>query len=405
MLKDFFELGFKNLRKRGIRSWLTLLGIFIGIMAVVSLISLGDGLKLVINSQFGVTSKEVITIQGGGISGYGPPGSGVVNPLTKQDRDAIGKLDTIELVASRIITSLKLEFNNKFNIGFAGSVPPNEARTFLYDNSNLKLEEGRFLEDGDVGKIMLGYNFILDTNPFGKAVHTGNSITIQGKDFRVVGITKKQGSFILDNLVYMNEDELSKLVSKGDDVDIIVAKVKDVSLMDKAVDQIENLLRKRRNVDKGQEDFQVSTPQALLSTVNQILAGIQAFIVLIAFVSILIGAIGIVNTMTTAVLERRKEIGIMKAIGARNSDIFTQFLIEAGLLGFVGGLLGVLAGLGISYLGIFGINSFTGSSVKPAINFTLVLGSLFGSFLIGAISGLIPAMNAARQNPVEALRS
>ena len=143
----------------------------------------------------------------------------------------------------------------------------------------------------------------------------------------------------------------------------------------------------------------------MLSTVNQILAGIQAFIVLIAFVSILVGAIGIINTMATAVLERRKEIGIMKAIGARNSDIFTQFLIEAGLLGLVGGLLGVLAGLGISYLGILGINNFTGSSVKPAINFTLVLGSLFGSSLIGAISGLAPAMNAARQNPVEALRS
>jgi putative ABC transport system permease protein len=175
--------------------------------------------------------------------------------------------------------------------------------------------------------------------------------------------------------------------------------------MDKAVNQIEDLLRKRRDVEKGQEDFQVSTPQAMLSTVNQILAGIQAFIVLIAFVSILVGAIGIINTMTTAVLERRKEIGIMKAIGAKNTDIFTQFLIEAGLLGLVGGILGVLAGVALSFLGILGINSFIGTSVKPTINFSLVFGALLGSFLIGAISGLVPAMNAARQNPVEALRS
>jgi putative ABC transport system permease protein len=405
MLKDFFELGFKNLRKRGIRSWLTLLGIFIGIMAVVSLISLGDGLKLAVNSQFGISSKQVITIQAGGVTGYGPPGSGAVNHLTIGDRDAIAKLDTVELAVSRVIPYLKSEFNNILNIGFAGSLPDGRARNFVYEQTEVKVLDGRLLNDGDINKVMLGYNFYLDDNPFKKGIRAGNSILLNNKTFRVVGIVEKKGSFILDNLIYINENELNTLIGNGEDVDIILAKVKSTDLMEKAKEQIERLLRQRRNVEKGQEDFEVSTPEASLATVNQILTGIQAFIVLIALVSIIVGALGIINTMTTSVLERTKEIGIMKAIGAKNSDIFLQFLIEAGLLGFVGGLSGALVGMGLGYFGTIAINNFVGASAKPMINFTLIFSALIGSFLIGAISGLLPAMNAARQNPVEALRS
>jgi putative ABC transport system permease protein len=405
MLKDFFYLGFRNLRKRGIRSWLTLLGVLIGIAAVVSLISLGDGLKLAVNSQFGVSSKQVITIQAGGITGYGPPGSGVVKPLTIQDRDALKKIGGVELVASRIIPPIKIEYNNKLNIGFAGSVPDGDARKFLYEQTEIKPEQGRFLEDGDTNKIMLGYNFVLDTNPFKKSISTGDSLDINGKAFRVIGITKKKGSFILDNLVYMNEEDLKSLVDKGDNVDIIVVKVKNIDAMNRTELDIEKVLRDRRNVSRGEEDFEVSTPEASLATVNQILSGVQAFIVLIALISIFVGAIGIINTMTTSVLERRKEIGIMKAIGAKNFDIFIQFLIEAGLLGLVGGVIGVLIGVLLGYSGTLLINNFIGAQTRPSINFMLIFLALIGGFLIGAISGIIPAMRAARQNPVEALRS
>ena len=127
-------------------------------------------------------------------------------------------------------------------------------------------------------------------------------------------------------------------------------------------------------------------------------------IILIATMSIIVGVIGIVNTMTTSVLERKKEIGIMKAIGARNSDIFYQFFIEAGLLGFVGGLIGVLIGIFIGYSGTVAINGFLGSEAAPKINIILVLSALFGSFILGSIAGIVPALQAAKQNPVEALR-
>ena len=164
------------------------------------------------------------------------------------------------------------------------------------------------------------------------------------------------------------------------------------------------MLRSRRDVDKGEEDFKVSTPNAMLEQINGILNAIQIFIIIVASISIIVGTIGIVNTMATSVVERKKEIGIMKSVGAKNSHIFTLFLVEAGFLGLVGGILGIIAGLSIGYMGTIGINNFVGSTATPEINLMLIIFTLIGSFLIGSLAGVIPAMNAAKQNPVEALR-
>ena len=133
MLQDYFLLGLKNLKRRGIRSWLTLLGIFIGIMAVVSLITLGNGLQAAVNSQFGVSSTEVISVQAGGLNAYGPPGSGAVTPLTKDDVEAIERLDTVERAIGRNLPSGKLEFDDQVVFGYAVSIPSGDDRTFVYD--------------------------------------------------------------------------------------------------------------------------------------------------------------------------------------------------------------------------------------------------------------------------------
>jgi putative ABC transport system permease protein len=405
MIKDYFILAFKNLRKRGLRSWLTLLGIFIGVAAVIALISLGDGLQTAVNSQFGVSSTQLITVQAGGISGYGPPGSFVVNPLTEDDAEAIGKLSTVEIAIPRVIdTDHEIEFNDKTQTAVIGSIPP-ESASDIYELLDLKAQYGRMLYSGDKSKVVLGNNFAdKDKSGFDKEVGVGESVIINGEKFRVIGIMKRKGSFILDGSILMLTDDLKGILNNGNDVDIIVAKVKDKSLMEQAKAQIEDLLRKRRNVKEGEEDFEVSTPEALLATVNQILSGVQMFIVLIASIAIIIGAIGIVNTMMTSVTERKKEIGIMKAIGARNSNIFLQFFVEAGMLGLIGGLAGVIAGSVVGFFGIMGINYFIGTESKPAIDLMLILATLTGSFIIGSISGIAPAMRAARQNPVEVLR-
>jgi putative ABC transport system permease protein len=133
--------------------------------------------------------------------------------------------------------------------------------------------------------------------------------------------------------------------------------------------------------------------------------GVQIFISIVALISVFIGAIGIVNTMTTSVLERKKEIGVMKSVGAKNQHIFLQFFIESSLLGLIGGIAGALFGTLISFLGVFGMNNFLGTELMPEINFVLIFFTLLGAFLIGGIAGIAPAIKAAKQNPVEALRS
>ena len=405
MRSEYFGLALKNLRRRGIRSWLTLLGIIIGITAVVSLISLGDGLKTAVNSQFGISSTELISVQGGGLTGYGPPGTGVVKPLTADDVSAIEKLEVVEKAIGRNVETLKIEYNDRQIMGYATNIPEGEKGKSIYEYLDLSAEQGRLLSDADTNKVVLGNDFLNgDKNGFKSAVQLGDRIKLQGTEFRVAGILKKKGSFIFDKIVLVQEASLKDLMKTGNTVDLIAVKVKSKDLMGKAKTDIEKLMRQRREVKVGQEDFEVSTPQAALATVNSILAGVQIFIVLIASISIFVGAVGIVNTMTTSVLERVKEIGIMKSIGAKNSDIFFQFFIEAGLLGFIGGVIGVLIGLGIGYLGVQGINSFIGATTSFSPNISLIVGTLIGSFVLGSISGIAPALRAAKLNPVEALR-
>jgi putative ABC transport system permease protein len=400
---NYFILAYRNLKKKGIRSYLTLLGICIGILAVVSLITLGNGLKMAVSSQFGVASTELITVEASGGS-FGPPGTDTINPLTTYDLQEIEKLSSVKAAVGRVLITGRLEFNKIAIFGYATNIPDGEDRKFIYDQLEAKSVVGRLLKDGESGKVFLGYNFYADKVGLGKPVVPGNKVSVQGKDFDVVGILEKKGSFIFDNLVFMNEGDLKNLVDYGDNLNFIVVLPTDKEDVGRTKEDIEKLLRRLRDVKVGSEDFTVSTPEASLAQVNSILNAIQIFVIIIASISIFIGAIGIINTMSTSVLERKKEIGIMKAIGATNQQIFMQFFVESGFLGLIGGGIGVLLGVILGYFGIVGINNFIGSEMQPHIDFFLIFFALLGSFLIGAIAGILPAMKAAKQNPVEALR-
>ncbi|MDP3966067.1 MAG: ABC transporter permease, partial [archaeon] len=181
MLKDGFALSLKNLRHRGLRSWLTLLGIFIGVTAVVSLISLGNGLQTAVTSQFGVSSTELLSVEAGGISNYGPPGSGAVEPLTIKELEAIQKLSSVKRAVGRKIVSGKIEYNKKAVFSYATNIPSGDDRKFVYEQIEAKTIAGRLLEDGDFGKVILGYNFYSNSVGLDKVIRPGNSITVQGK--------------------------------------------------------------------------------------------------------------------------------------------------------------------------------------------------------------------------------
>lgn len=405
MIEDYFVLALKSLKHRGIRSWLTLIGILIGVAAVISLISLGNGLKDAVNSQFNLGSTEVITVQAGGVN-YGPPGSGAAKPLVQADAEAIGRLSNVQIAIPINIREVEIEFNQKVSTSYMLSIPDNQAEANdIYKYDGFKATSGSLINQGDRGVVIIGSDLASGSrNGLGRDIHVGNNIKINGKEFQVKGILEKTGSALYDRLIMMNAADMKDLLGYGNQVDQISVKVISKDSMNQTINEIEKLMRQRRNVKVGQEDFEVSTPQATLASVNQIISGIQIFIIIIASISIAVGAIGITNTMTTSVLERKREIGIMKAIGARNEQIFYQFFIEAGLLGLIGGIIGVIFGAMIGYAGTSALNALIGSTTKPQISVWLIAFTMLGSFAIGAISGLIPALKAAKENPVEDIR-
>jgi len=188
-------------------------------------------------------------------------------------------------------------------------------------------------------------------------------------------------------------------------VDVIAVQVQKGVDANKVADDIERAMRRDRDLELGKEDFQISTPQQILETLDTILTMVEIVLIGIAAISLLVGGIGIANTMYTAVVERTKEIGIMKSIGAQNKDILLIFVIESGLLGLAGGAIGIVFGIGLSKLVEYLAFAFLGTSlIKAFFPWYLIVGSLVFSFLIGTISGFFPARQAASLKPVDALR-
>jgi putative ABC transport system permease protein len=404
MIKDYFTLAIKNLRKRGIRSWLTLLGIIIGVAVVVSLVFLGNGLKLAVMNQFGMDTTEIISVQAGGLSAFGPPGTGVTNPLTIKDLEEIEKLSSVKKAIRRNIGSVETKFDGKTTISFVTNVPLEERR-FIQEIGNIEIEKGRFFEKSDSRKVVLGYNFLVGkTSLTDKEIFPGNRMTINDEKYEVIGITKRKGSFIQDNVIFMSNEDMKRAINYEDNIDIIAVQPENAQRMEDSVRDIERILRKTRNVKEGEEDFQVSTPEASLAMINDIITGVQIFIILVAAISIFVGIVGIINTMTTSVLERRRDIGIMKAIGAKNSQVFLQFFVEAGMLGLVGGIIGVLFGTLVGWMGILALENFLTTDLKLEVDWIITFSVFIGSFLIGGAAGIAPAIKAANQNPVEALK-
>ncbi|MDO8460332.1 MAG: ABC transporter permease, partial [Nanoarchaeota archaeon] len=335
MRAEYFTLAFRNLKKRGIRSWLTMLGIFIGIAAVVSLISLGNALQTAITGQFSSLSPDLLLVTGAEV-GFGPPGSTAVKKLIDHDLNIIEAVSNVDTAIPRLIRVVKVEFNKASNFYYIASIPSEQEQiTEIYSLFSMKILEGRLLTSTDRGKVVLGNDFI-SNNEFGKKIRVGTILKIQGKNFEVIGILKKASSFQINSAILMPEDNLKEILNIGDEIDAIAVKVNDEKNVESVAEEIKHKLRKDRNEKEGEEDFQVQTPVQALQTVNTILSVIKIVITGIAAISLLIGGIGIANTMFTSVLERTKEIGVMKAIGAKNSDILYIFLIESGLLGLVG---------------------------------------------------------------------
>ena len=405
MLKDFFKIAVNNLKRRKLRSWLTMIGIFIGIAAVVSLITLGQGLQTAITGQLGSLDADSLTVQNAG-TGFGPPGSSVVEKLNNHDLKVIEKVRGVKSVTPVLLRMVQIKYNKVVRFEMMRGAPEDpEFYEEFYEAQSMETIEGRLLKKGDVRMVLLGNNFAKKTK-FDKKISAGKKILIEEKEFEVIGILQSSGSLMMNDAVITFHSELKDLLDIDDEIDIIGIKVENTKIAEETSERIERALRKDRGLKEGEEDFSVQTPSQVLGAVTNILTAVNVVVIGIAMISLIVGGIGIANTMYTSVLERRKEIGTMKAIGARNSNVLLIFLFESGLLGLVGGIVGALLGAGIS-LGVAYVanNAFGSEIIKISLSFSLMISTITFSFLIGILSGAIPSYQASKLRPVEALRS
>ncbi|MBD3389062.1 MAG: FtsX-like permease family protein [Candidatus Altiarchaeales archaeon] len=407
MIAEYVGFALHSLSSRGLRSWLTMLGIFVGIAAVVALISLGQGLQNYINEEFEkVGANRIIITPGGGGGGVIAMGSSDLTSAKLRDSDLDTVLDVrgVESGAGLARKTLDVVFKDEAKSVYVfGGDYGKDSLEYLKTVDYMVVEEGRYLSSSDKYKALVGKPLALEG--FEHEIKRGDKITIKDIDFEVVGFTKKAGNPPHDNKVVVPVDTLRDLYDMEDELAMISVRVMDGFNVSEVADNVERKLRRSHGLKEGDEDFTVQTSQQLLESFNAILGIVQAFLAGIAAISLVVGGLGIMTTMYTSVLERTRQIGIMKAVGARNTNILMLFLVEAGILGMVGGLIGVALGLTISFGSSYvAENYFNNDLLKASAEPALIFGALAFSFIVGCLSGLLPSMKAARMRPVDAIR-
>ncbi len=403
MLQDYFSLAWKTISRRGLRSWLTMLGIFVGIASVVALISISQGLQDSISQQFKSLGTDIIMVMPGGGQGLSGFVGSTSSYLTNHDADVIKTANGVDIVGGMLYKMAQVEYGNELKYLFVIGIPMGDAKEIIDNMASYHVTEGRSFKDGDRYVVGIGY-LIAYENFFKTNIKIGDRIKISGQGFQVVGILDRVGNPEDDKQVYVTMDIARKLFNEPDKLNVIMVQPKTGDDPAVVAENIKQELRRDRGLKRGSEDFTVQTSQQLLESVGTILGVVQVIVLGVAAISLLVGGIGIMNTMYTSVLEQTKNIGIMKAVGATEKDILTIFLFESGILGLVGGVVGVLAGVGIGQVVQSAAANADMGFFKVYASPELVIGALVFSFVVGCVSGVAPARQAAKLKPVDALR-
>ncbi len=303
------------------------------------------------------------------------------------------------------VANTKIEYKYKSRYYMAIGILWGEKSTeALFESMNMELDEGRLIKASDKNKILIGYGYKY-SNLFDKPVRVKDKIKLNGVEFEVVGVLKSVGNSADDQQVYISMDDFKILFNSGDRVDQIIIQIKPGEDMTKVSEAVKKKLMNFRNVKEKTIDFYLMTPEELLSSFGTVLNIITVFLLGVSGISLLVGGIGIANTMYTSVLERTKEIGVMKAIGAKNSDVLIIFVIESGLLGLVGGVIGILVGMGVGkIIEYIAVNQLGTNLLRVVFPWYLILGCLLFAFVIGSLSGLLPARQGSKLKPADTLR-
>jgi putative ABC transport system permease protein len=402
-INEYFKIALRNLRTRSLRSWLTILGIVIGIFLIISLLSLSEGVKKAINEQMEAMGGDMIMVMPGSEENImGMMVGGEV--LEKQDIAAVEKTKGVESVLIMSYRGIVARYKEEAKMVFLTGLPWDESLELLERYQGWDLFEGRWPVSGK-REVAVGKQWVIDI--FKEKVKVNQEIVMKGRKFKIVGILNSLGNKSDDSNIYLDIGLYQDLTGeKKGSARMAMVKIEQGLSPDEVAEDIKESLRETRKRRFGEDtaDFAVITSEKMIGVTNNVLGIIQSAIILFASIAILVGGIGITNTMFTSIRERTREIGIMKAIGAKNSAVLTIFLIEAAIIGLAGGAGGIILGV----IGAKIIELYT--QANPLFYFSisispgLILFGLAFSLLTGCISGFFPARKAARLKPVEALR-
>jgi putative ABC transport system permease protein len=396
MKTESIKYSLRSLKIRKSRSILTIFSIMLGIATIFIFISFGLGLYKYIDTLSSSSSANKVLIEPKGFGGIDTAFS-----FSEKELKAVEKTSGVYSATGVYFKTAEVEKSNvkKYPeiIGYDPKKP------LIMNVFNLGISSGRELQSGDRG-VVLGYNYQIADKIFSKPYVLNDNILINGKKVKILGFYKQVGNPADDSQIYVTNDFIKELYSNDTlNYNWLIAEV-DISNLNQVTSNIENTLRKERGLDKGKEDFFVQSFDQMIATYSSVLNIVIGFIILIALISILVSAVNTANTMITSVLERTKEIGIMKSIGARNAEIFRIFLFESSFLGFVAGVIGVTLGWLLSVAGGAILKNVGYSFLQPYFSVWTFLGCVAFATLTGAISGVAPAYKAMKTNPVDALR-
>jgi len=401
-LREAVRIALRGLRAHRLRSVLTMLGIIIGVAAVILLVAIGNGVQASVNAKVQPLANLItITPSTGNIPGGGPPKDLIdadVEALQRQVADAAA---VIPAVSGQVLAETE---TNKYRSQVVGSTER------WLDITNRDLQVGTFFTTSQVRAtarvVVLGPN--VASALFGDAeAALRQTVRFNHQSFQVIGVLQSAGEPADDDAVLPLDTARRFIFGGGDKLNQIIVQATQAAEVPAAEDQVISVLSDRHKIsDPAKRDFEVQSLRSRLDTFNQILRMLTLFTASVASISLLVGAIGVLNIMLVSVTERTREIGIRKAIGATRRAILNQFLVEAVVLAGLGGMIGVAVGVGLSILGARLAPAFgpTLSNFAPSVSVPSVLLAFGISLVIGVVAGGYPANRAARLRPVEALR-
>jgi len=393
--KESIQMAVRSIRERKLRSVLTVTGIVIGIAAIISLVSISEGTSRYIQEQFEQFGANKIIVMPSMSGGMGTISA--AQSLSEKDIDIIKRVRGVDTALPILSKSLQAEYKDVTTMISIMGVNSKEAEEFFSDIQSFDLSSGRFPRAGDKYVVVVGS--LVAESAFEKELRIRDKLVIKEKTFDIIGILKEIGNTQDDSMIMMPLDTMRDITGEEDEISFIMASANDAS----NVDRVAELIEQRLDNKYGEKSFMVLSTSSLAGQISSITNTLSFVLGGIAGISLLVAGIGIANTMYMSILERTKEIGIMKSIGATGRNILYIFLTEAAIIGLIGGIIGITVGTTMSQIIGIALESY-GMPLKTVVTPELAILGLSFSVGVGVLSGFMPARKAAMLNPIEALR-